>query len=93
MRIDAYSAINQVYKSNTNYKTKAAGNAYSADKVEISSLGKDYQTAKAAVAQAPDVREDKIAEIKAMINAGTYNVSGMDFANKIVEGYASEIIL
>lgn len=93
MRIDAYSAVSQVYKTNANYKTKTASSAYSSDKVEISSLGKDYQTAKAAVAQAEDVREDKIAELKAMISAGTYNVSGMDFANKIVDGYTSEISL
>lgn len=93
MRVDAYNAVSQVYRTNADYKTKTAGNAYSADKVEISSLGKDYQVAKAAVAQASDVREDKIAEIKAMLSAGTYSVSGIDFANKIVEEYASEISL
>ncbi len=93
MRIDAYNAINQVYQANNAYKAKAAKNGYSSDKVEISSIGKDYQTAKAAVAQASDVREDKIRQIKAMMEAGTYHVSGMDFANKIVEEYSSEITL
>lgn len=93
MRIDAYNAISQIYQSNASYKAKAAGKSYGSDKVEISQVGKEYQIAKAAVAQADDVREDKIAEIKARMNAGTYNVSGMDFANKIVEGYTSELAL
>lgn len=93
MRIDAYNAISQVYQTNTNYKSKAVGKAYGSDKVEISSFGKEYQIAKAAVSKAPDVREDKVAEIKAMMSAGTYHVSGMDFANKLVDGYSSEISL
>lgn len=93
MRIDAYNAISQVYQTNTNYKPKATGSSYGSDKVEISTFGKEFQAAKAAVAQAPDVREDKIAEIKAMMSAGTYNISGMDFANKIVDEYSSELAL
>lgn len=93
MRIDAYNAISQVYKPTNTYKSQAAGKAYNSDKVEISSFGKDYQVAKAAVSAAPDVREDKIADIKARMSAGTYNVSGMDFASKLVDGYKSEISL
>ncbi len=93
MRIDAYNTISQVYQSNTSYKTKAANASYGSDKVEISTYGKEFQAAKAAVSQAPDVREDKVAEIKAMMNAGTYYVSGMDFANKLVDNYASELAL
>lgn len=93
MRVDAYTAIGQVYNNDTRYKAASKGNSYGSDKVEISSMGKDYQTAKAAVAQASDVREDKMAEIKARMAAGTYNVSGMDFANKIVEGYSAGIVL
>lgn len=93
MRIDAYNAISQVYQTSNNYKTKAVDKAYGNDKVEISSFGKDFQVAKAAVTQASDVREEKIADIKARMSAGTYNVSGMDFANKVVEEYAAELTL
>lgn len=93
MRIDAYNAISQVYQTNANYKLKKAGDSKSSDRLEISQLGKEYQIAKAAVAQSPDIREDKVAEIKAMINAGTYYISGMDFANKIVDGYSAELSL
>ena len=93
MRIDAYNAISQVYQANNNYKAKAVNNSYGSDKVEISSFGKEFQVAKAAVAKASDVREDKVNQIKAMMAAGTYRVSGMDFANKIVEEYATELTL
>ena len=93
MRIDAYNAISQVYQTNTKYNAKAASKAYASDKVEISSFGREFQIAKAAVSQAPDVREDKVEQIKEMLNAGTYKVSSMDFANKIVDGYSSELAL
>lgn len=93
MRVDAYNAISQMYQANANYKTKAANASYSSDKVEISSLGREYQVAKSAVAQIPDVREDKVAEIKAMMKAGTYHVSGMDFASKMLDNYTSELAL
>lgn len=90
MRIDALNNINHIYKANPSYKTKEAAKAYDSDKLELSQAGRDYQTAKNAVAEAPDVREDLIADIKARLANGTYFVSAEDFADKIVEGYTSE---
>ena len=86
MRIDAYSTINQVYQNKSDYKGKAA-NAYAKrdDKFEISDTAKSYSTAKAAVAKASDVRMDKVADIKARMAMGTYNVSPEAIADKILE--------
>ena len=88
MRIDAISQIQQVYGVGKNRKTsgtkKVSGGR---DAVEISSIGKDIQTAKSAVKAAPDVRENKIADIKKQISAGTYNVSGESFADKLLAKY------
>ena len=55
------------------------------DEVSISQSGRDYHVAKKAVAEASDVREDRIAKIKARIDAGTYSVNPEDFANKLLE--------
>lgn len=85
MRIDAYSAVTSIYSNKGKLRTSTVSQASSSDKVEISQFGKDYQIAKQAVQSASDVREDKIADIKAMMSAGTYNISAQAFADKLVE--------
>ncbi len=55
--------------------------------MEISSIGKDIQTAKNAVKASSDIREGKVADIKKQIAAGTYNVSGESFADKLLAKY------
>ena len=57
------------------------------DEVQISSMGRDYQIAKQAVADASDIREDKVSQLKSMIDAGTYSVEPGDFASKLLEKY------
>ena len=85
MRIDAYNAVSQVYQSN---KVKSAGKSTTAgsvtDTFQISSSAKNYQVAKSAVAQSPDIREDKVAQIKAAMANGTYSVTARDLADKLL---------
>ncbi len=87
MRIDAYNAISQTYGVKGKYKTEAAAKKSSTDKVEISDFGRELQVAKKAVAGAPDVRADRVAELKSQIQNGTYNVSGESFAEKLMAKY------
>ena len=89
MRIDAYNQIAQLYGVQKNYNTqKAKGtSAMGSDQLSISSVGYSHQVAKAAVSEASDVREDKVAELKAKIQNGTYSVNPDDFANKLLEKY------
>lgn len=87
MRIEAYTQVQQLYRSqkvNRNQKTSAAG---AADQLQISSFGKDIQIAKAAVASAPDVREELTASIKEKIQSGVYEVSNESFAEKLLSKY------
>ena len=75
MRIDAYNAVNQIYQTSQISKAKATAKTSSAsDKFEISDTARTYQTARTAVSAASDVRKDKIADIKARMAAGTYNI-------------------
>ena len=53
------------------------------DMVTLSSKAKDYMLAAKALNNAPDIRADKVESIKAQIDAGTYNVTGMDVVNKL----------
>ena len=68
------------------FATTAAKKGLS-DQLQISSIGKDIQTAKAAVAGSSDIREDVIAPIKAKLQNGTYEVSNESFADKLFAKY------
>ena len=89
MRIDAYNQIAQIYGAQKTYNTQKSNRTASMgnDQLSISQAGYSYQTAKTAVAGASEVREDKVAELKARIQNGTYSVDPEDFANKLLEKY------
>ena len=87
MRIEAYNVVSQVYGTQKPHKTQSTAKAGKMDEVQISSFGKELQIAKQAVKDAPDVREAITAPIKESINAGTYSVSGEDFASKLLAKY------
>lgn len=87
MRIEAYTQVQQVYRAQNTKKNQKTSSVSFSDQVQISSVGKDIQTAKAAVAEAPDIREEITAPLKASIQAGTYQVSGESFAQKLLEKY------
>lgn len=90
MRIDAYNQIAQLYGVNkTTAAQKNSKSASTRDEFTISSAGKDLQIAKTAVAQASDIREDKVALLKNKIDSGEYSVSPDDFAAKLLEKYNS----
>ncbi len=90
MRIDAFNKISELYNtSSVKSSAKVKGSSFS-DKLEISQMGKDYQIAKQIVARTPDVRETKINEIKQRMEAGTYNITIEDVAEKLMENYPEE---
>lgn len=92
MRIDAYNKVSQLYNTNkVNKPTKTEGSSFS-DKLEISQAAKDYRVAKQIVTQTPDVREDKVNDIKKRMEAGTYNVSSKQFSEKVVTRYLDSML-
>jgi flagellar biosynthesis anti-sigma factor FlgM len=54
------------------------------EKVDLSTKARDVQQIKNALVKLPDVREEKVQELKKEIEAGTYNVSGDKIAEKMV---------
>ena len=89
MRIDAYAQVQQLYGNKKIHKVQKEAKTAFRDQIEISSKGKDIQTAKNAVANAADVREEVVAPLKSKVSAGTYEVSGEAFAQKLFERYNS----
>lgn len=94
MRIDAYNQINQLYgvgKTSKSGKTGSTSSVLGTDQVSFSSIGRDMQIAKTALANVPDVREDRVNELKAQIQNGTYNVSNESFADKLMAAYENRL--
>jgi len=54
------------------------------DKVEISQAGADIIKAKEAVKNSPDVRADKVEQVKREIDDGSYKVKEEKVAEKII---------
>lgn len=93
MRIDAYNQIAQLYGvQNTAKVQKSQGVSAGRDQVSISQTGRDYQIAKSAVSEASDIREDKVAQLKAKVDSGEYQVDPGDFASKLLEKYNATLM-
>ena len=89
MRIDAYAQVQQAYGNKKTHKVQKESRTAFKDQLQISSKGRDIQLAKTAIANATDIREDVVASLKSEIDAGTYGVSGEQFAQKLFERYNS----
>ncbi len=55
------------------------------DKVILSQEGKKIQDAKKLMDSIPDIREEKVAKIKAQIENGTYQVEEKKLASKMIK--------
>ena len=88
MKIGAYTQVNQIYqtsKTKNNAQTRKSGS--SSDQIELSSFGKVLSVARQAVSEADEVREDRVAEIKAAMQSGNYDLSMDRLADKLVDNY------
>lgn len=87
MRVDAYNKVNQIYQTKQKSRIRETSRAEARDELCISSAGKDYQTARQALSYVPDIREDRVSELKASVDAGTWQVSADSFASKVIAKY------
>lgn len=78
-RIDRASEAGRVDRAETSGGARA----------EISARAKDAAKAKSAAMSAPDVREQKIAELKRRISEGAYNVDANAVADRMVDDHLS----
>lgn len=95
MRIDAYNQVNQIYGVSKTKKTGRTGNdrgVGTTDQVLFSSVGRDMQVAKAALAKVPDIRQEKVDALKTSIQNGTYHVSNESFAERLMSAYKNQLL-
>jgi negative regulator of flagellin synthesis FlgM len=64
---------------------KETGNFVSDDSVELSSRATDLKNLQAKAMSTPDVRQEKVADIKMQINNGTYQISSEKIAERMIE--------
>jgi negative regulator of flagellin synthesis FlgM len=72
---------------------KSAGKAESGQDtiVNLSQALKETQLAKEIIASEPDIREDKVSELKQKIESGTYTIDYNAVADKLVDSFIDEI--
>ncbi|NLL75886.1 MAG: flagellar biosynthesis anti-sigma factor FlgM [Clostridiales bacterium] len=87
MRIEAYSQVQQIYKKEKIDKSQKIMSAGVSDQLEISSIGREYQIAKHAVAGSADIREEITAPLKKSIQSDTYEVSIDQFTDKLLQKF------
>lgn len=87
MRIDAYNKVEGIYNNSKIKNVKVAQDSAKKDSIEISDAGRAYQVAKDALATTPDVRQDRIDDIKNRITSGTYNIDSEEVASYIVDKF------
>jgi len=72
-------------KNGTIDQTGQAGQAKVADKVDVSGKAREIAEIMGAVKSIPDVRTEKVAEIKGLIEAGKYVVDPVKIAGRMID--------
>ncbi|AFS77319.1 negative regulator of flagellin synthesis, anti-sigma-28 factor FlgM [Gottschalkia acidurici 9a] len=86
--------ILNIYRNNGNTKkVNKAQQSKKPDQVNISNMARDCQFAKNEVKKLPDIRTEKVEEIKRQIQTGTYEINADKIAEKIVESSKIDIKL
>ena len=85
MKISAYNQIQQIANERIKIEKTNKVTKSSKDKLDISTQGDILSKALKAVKESPDVREDKVNEIKERIKNNTYEVSIDDFLDKLIK--------
>jgi len=57
------------------------------DKVELSKNGLEIEQLKKTIQEVPDIRIDRVAQLKMQIDAGTYKVDGKAVAEKMLQSW------
>ncbi len=56
------------------------------DRIELSTRGLEYSRIEDMIRSTPDVREDRVNQVRSQIESGTYNVKAEQIAEKIIGG-------
>jgi negative regulator of flagellin synthesis FlgM len=83
--LDAYVKNIREKKKADSFSDKGSREVISKDKVVLSPEAQQIQKVKELIYSLPDIRDEKVAEIRAQIEAGDYDVDGEKIASKMIE--------
>lgn len=66
-------------------KVSSLGGGESASKVNLSERAQDIRKAKELAKAAPEIREDRVAELQKRIDSGNYKIDAKEIADKMVD--------
>lgn len=93
MKITNLIGVQNAYKAYGKSVKKAEAlekPAAASDKVEISEAARDIQIARKALSDVPEVRTDKLDEIKQLMASGNYKPSAEDIVDKLFSGIGAK---
>ncbi|MBF0530597.1 MAG: flagellar biosynthesis anti-sigma factor FlgM [Deltaproteobacteria bacterium] len=93
-KTNPYAGDTKVTDQETRNKTQTeqAPETTTGDTVRLSDRSRQIARVQELVRAAPESRAEKVANIKAQVEAGTYNVQGAKVADKILSTHLSETI-
>ncbi len=83
--LDAYVKSIRDNKKVDSFSSKGSSDVISKDEVVLSPEAKQIQKAKELIDSLPDIREEKVEEIRSRIEEGTYEIDGEKIALKMIE--------
>jgi len=93
MKITNVGQVMNVYnKSKVKSVSKTEQSNSIKDSVNISNTAKEFQVGLRAALNVPDIRKDKVDEIKNRVSSGTYNVSSKEVSDKMVDSFFDTIV-
>lgn len=81
---DLSQHVQKIVKPEAKETSPASGKASQSDRVDISGKAREIAELMAVISQMPDVRAEKVAEIKKAIESGNYNINPAKIAESIL---------
>lgn len=87
MRINAVNRLFESYQVQAAAAVNKAQQVKGRDQVALSNEAKDYSNIKKLLSDIPDIRTEKVETLKQQINSGSYHITGLQAAEKILSNF------
>lgn len=84
MKINGINKVYETYKSQITSNIEKTKKTTEKDQVNLSENAKDFSTIYRMLSDVPEVRTQKVEEIKESMDSGNYHVTAADVAAKIL---------
>lgn len=82
---DLSQNVQKITKPETKEASQASEKVAQSDRVDISGKAREIAELMAVISQMPDVRAEKVAEIKKAVESGNYNINPSKIAESILK--------